>query len=68
MQLLQADLNVEQALDHYIVEAPHMTLSFLDAPEKAYPHIQRQTRTGSPHSAEALDIPGLRFWPCQRFP
>ena len=68
VRLLQADLDVEQALAYYAVEAPHMGLSFLDALEKAYLHIQRHPGTGSLRYAHALDIPGLRFWPCQRYP
>jgi hypothetical protein len=38
-RLEQADVDVEKALDFYLVEAPHMALSFLDALEKAYSHI-----------------------------
>ena len=68
VRLLQADQDVEQALAYYAVEAPHIELSFLDALEKAYLHIQRQPGTGSLRYAHALDIPGLRFWPCQHFP
>ena len=68
VRLEQADLDVEQALDFYLVEAPHMAFSFLAALEKAYSHIQRNPGTGSPRYAHALDIPGLRFWPCQCFP
>lgn len=68
VRLLQADLDVEEAIAYYAVEAPHMELSFLDALEKTYSHIQRHPGTGSLRYSHALDIPGLRFWPCQRFP
>ena len=68
VRLLQADLDVEQELAYYAAEAPHMELRFLDALEKTYLHIQRHPGTGSLRYAHALDIPGLRFWPCQRFP
>ena len=68
VRLEQADLDVQQALDYYLIEAPHMALSFLDALEKAYIHIQRYPGTGSLRYAHALDIPGLRFWQCLRFP
>jgi toxin ParE1/3/4 len=68
VRLLQADLDVEQALAYYAVEAPHMELSFLDSLEKAYSHIQRFPGTGSLRYAHALDIPGLRFWPCKKLP
>ena len=67
VRLLQADLDAEEALAYYAAEAPHMALSFLDALEKAYSHIQRQPDSGSLRYAHALDIPGLRFWPCGRF-
>jgi toxin ParE1/3/4 len=63
VRLLQADLDAEEALAYDAAEAPHMALSFLDALEKAYSHIQRQPGTGSLRYAHALDIPGLRFWP-----
>ena len=68
VRLEQADLDVEQTLDFYLAEAPHMAFSFLDALEKAYSHIQRNPGTGSLRYAHALDIPGLHFWPCHRFP
>ena len=68
VRLLQADLDVEEALGFYADEAPHMELRFLDALEKAYSHIQRNPGTGSLRYAHSLDIPGLRFWQCQRFP
>ncbi len=68
VRLLQADLDVEAALSYYAAEASHMELSFLDALEKAYLHIQRNPGTGSLRYAHALDIPGLRLWPCRRFP
>ena len=41
VRLLQADLDVEQALAYYAAEAPHIKLSFLDALEKAYLLVQR---------------------------
>ena len=68
VRLLQADQDVDQALAYDAVEAPSMELNFLDALEKAYLHIQRHPGTGSRRYAHTLDIPGLRFWPCQRFP
>ncbi len=68
VRVAQADLDVEAALAYYASEAPHMELSFLDALEKSYLHIQRQPRTGSLRYAHSLDIPGLRFWQCPRFP
>jgi len=68
VRLEQADLDVEQALAFYAAEAPQMELDFLDAIEKAYEHIQRHPGTGSLRYAHVLDIPGLRFSICSRFP
>ena len=68
VRLKQADLDVDQVLAYHAAEAPHMELAFLDALEKAYSHIQRHPSTGSLRYAHALDIPGLRFWLCTRFP
>lgn len=68
VRLELADLDVEQALTYYAAEAPHLELPFLDALEKAFQHIQRYPGTGSLRYAHALDIEGLRFWLCSRFP
>lgn len=67
VRLEQADVDVELALDYYPVEAPPIALGFLDVLEKTYAHIQRHPGTGSMRYAHGLDIPGLRFWLCQRF-
>ena len=62
VRLEQADLDVNQSLDHYLANEPHVASRFLDALEKAYVHIQRHPGIGSPRYAHALDIEGLRFW------
>ena len=67
VRLQQADLDVEQSLDYYLADEPHLASRFLDALEKAYSHIQRHPGTGSPRYAHALDIEGLRYWPCSPF-
>ena len=67
VRLQQADLDLEQSLDYYLSEEPHLASRFLDALEKSYSHIQRHPGTGSPRYAHALDIEGLRFWPCSPF-
>jgi toxin ParE1/3/4 len=36
--------------------------------EQAYRRIQRQSGTGSPRNSHELNLPGLRFWGCKRFP
>ena len=67
VRLEQADLDVEQSLDYYLSEEPQLALGFVEALEKAYSYIQRHPGTGSPRYAHALDIEGLRFWPCSPF-
>lgn len=64
----RADLDVEEAVDYYVQNYPEYTLAFIDALEQAYRHIQRQPGTGSPRYAHELNLPGLRFWGCNRFP
>lgn len=66
---LLANLDVEQAIDHYLNEgAGPAALGFIDALEQAYAHISRHPATGSPRYAHALNLPGLRFWPLTRYP
>lgn len=45
-----------------------MADTFLDALEKAVTHIQRAPGTGSSRYAQALGLPGLRFWGLGKFP
>ena len=64
----QAQTDIEDALAHYVAEAPHMVGDFVDALEIAVAHVQRAPGTGSPRYAHELDIPGLRFWSLRKFP
>jgi toxin ParE1/3/4 len=64
----RADLDVEEAIAYYPENEPEVTLAFVDALEQAYRHIQRHPGTGSPRYAHELNLPGLRFWGCKRFP
>lgn len=64
----QARADIEDALDYYQLEAPHMAGTFLDALEKAVTHIQRAPGTGSPRYAQELGLSGLRFWGLGKFP
>ena len=64
----RADADVLEAIDHYLVEAPHAAAGFVDALEAAYRHIARAPATGSPRYAHALNLPGLRCWRCTRYP
>lgn len=64
----QADLDVIDALDLYLMESVSAAEGFVAALEKAYDHIQRAPATGSPRWAHELNIPGLRSWPCTPYP
>ena len=64
----RADLDVEEALDYYLQHAPEMALGFISALEQAYRQIQQRPALGSPRYAQELNLPGLRFRQCKRFP
>ena len=64
----RADVDVIDALDHYLMESVSAAEGFIAALERAYAHIQRAPATGSPRWAHALNIPGLRSWPCTPYP
>ena len=64
----QARADIEDALDYYQLEAPHMVSAFLDALENAVNHIQRAPGTGSPRYAQDLGLAGMRFWGLNKFP
>ena len=67
-RLARADADVLGAIDHYLADAPEAAVGFVDALEAAYQHIQRAPATGSPRYAHELNLPGLRFWMCSRYP
>ena len=64
----RADVDVIDALDPYLMESVSAAEGFIAALERAYAHIQRAPATGSPRWAHALNIPGLRSWPCTPYP
>ena len=64
----RADLDVFDALDHYLTESVSAAEGFVATLERAYDHIQRAPATGSPRWAHELNIPGLRSWPCSPYP
>lgn len=68
LRSLQARADIDNAIDYYLGEAPHMVDPFVDALEKGTAHIQRAPGTGSPRYAHELDMPGLRFWLLGKFP
>lgn len=64
-----ASRDVEQAIDHYLVEAnERVAFGFVDALEKAYHHIAHHPMSGSPRHGYPLGLPDLRSWPIDRYP
>jgi toxin ParE1/3/4 len=64
-----ASRDVDEALDHYLVEAgEQVALGFVDALEQAYTHVGRHPATGSPRYQHELGLPELRTWPLSRYP
>lgn len=68
MRRARADADVDGAIDHYLAESADVALGFVDALEMAYRAIRRTPSIGAPRYAHALNLPGLRFWPCKRYP
>lgn len=61
--------SIDRAVEHYLQEGgAALALRFIAALEKAYRHIRRYPATGSLRYAADLDIPGLRFWPLDKYP
>jgi toxin ParE1/3/4 len=64
-----ASRDVEDVVDYYLNEAgEQIALGFVDALEQAYLHIASHPASGSPRYAHELNLPGLRYWPVQRYP
>jgi toxin ParE1/3/4 len=65
----RARRDAEEAIDDYLSEnAPDAALGFIDALERAYRHIASHPDSGSSRYAHELNLPGLRFWPLQKYP
>jgi toxin ParE1/3/4 len=65
----QAKRDVDEALDHYLLEGgPAVAAGFVDSLEEPYLHLGRHPASGSPRYAHELNLPGLRYWPLNRFP
>ena len=65
----RAKQDAEEAIDYYLGEnAADAALGFIDALERAYSHIGRYPDSGSSRYAHELNLPGLRFWPLQKYP
>ena len=64
-----AKQDTDEAINYYLSEnAPEAALGFIDALERAYSHISRHPGTGFSRYAHELNLPGLRFWPLQKYP
>lgn len=64
-----AKQDTDEAIGYYLSEnAPEAALGFIDALERAYSHISRHPGTGSSRYTHELNLPGLRFWPLQKYP
>ena len=61
-------LDIDAALDHYFVAAPHMISKLEDAILEARQHVERFPGTGSKRyqSSDGEDV--LRFWTLNKFP
>ena len=64
----RADLDIVETIDHYLAESTAAAEGFVEAIEQAFTHIRRAPESGSPRWAHELRIPGLRSWPCGRYP
>lgn len=64
----RSDADVTDAIDYYLAESPAAALGFVDALEAAYDHIQRWPAAGSSRYAFELNLPGMRFWRCKKYP
>ena len=64
-----AKQDADEAIDYHLSEdASEAALGFIDALERAYSHISRHPGTGSSRYAHELNLPGVRFWPLQKYP
>jgi toxin ParE1/3/4 len=63
-----ADLDIAEAIDHCLAQSTQAALGFVDALESAFAHIAKAPAIGSPRYAHELNLPGLRFWACTRYP
>jgi toxin ParE1/3/4 len=64
----KVDDDIRQAIGYYQENAPEYTERLIDAIEETFRHISQNPGIGSPRYAHELDLPGLRFWICNRFP
>ena len=63
-----ADQDLRQAARQYHDTSPALADRFLARIEQLVLHVQAHPAAGSLRYADALDMPGLRCWPCRQFP
>ncbi len=64
-----ARIDIEQAAVYYLENAGlPVAERFVAAVEAAAAHVATRPEAGSARYAQALDRPGLRFWPIKGFP
>lgn len=68
IQRIQAEQDVEQALDYYLKESATLANAFIDDLERAFELIKKNPAIGSPRYAHELNLPNLRGWTLKRFP
>ncbi len=68
IQLALADSDLRKALTDHARESTDLAKRFLDQIEQTYELIRNHPQAGSQRYAEQLNMPGLRCWPCHRFP
>jgi len=64
----RADLDIDEALDHYLGASVAAAEGFVDALQRAFTHIQRGPASGSPRWADELNIAVLCSWRCASYP
>ena len=64
----RVDQDIQEAIEYYLEQSPEAALGFIDDLEQAFRRIQRQPGAGSPRYAHELNLPGLRFGLCKRYP
>ena len=61
--------DVDRAISFYLSEAGEdVTITFIDAVERAYKHIAAYPASGSLRYSHEMDLPGLRNWLIKPFP
>lgn len=64
----RADEDIDRALDHYALEAPHAVDDLISAFKSTLASIGRSPGAGSGRYADEVGLPGLRHRLTRRFP